>query len=234
MQSPRVSFVVAVFALQIALLTIGITHDYRLKHEDNNALHATFARSHLHLGFETTRGQNYFYAQATDSGAFYANHPPGPGLVLAFVYGLTGRDGPPTTRATAILFHLFATALFFGLARRVFKEEWEVLLATLAFVVLPESAFFGRMLNHEVLVLPGAILLVRGYFESVRGNPSARWMAAVVIGSVWAALAGWAGFFAIGACALHAGWNTLSTQNTRAPSALAVLAGCGRTAFVQP
>ena len=231
MQSPRLSFVVAIFALQVALLTIGINRDYRLKHEDNNALHATFARSHLQLGFETTRGQNYFYAQATDSGEFYAHHPPGPGLALAFVYNLTGHDGPFTTRATAILFHVLATALFFSLARRVFKNEWEVLLATLIFVVLPESAFFGRMLNHEVLVLPAVILLVRGYWESVQGEGSTRWMAAVVVGSVWAALAGWAGFFAIGACVLHAGWETLARRNAQAPSALGVLVVVGGLLF---
>ena len=64
-------------------MAIGITRDYRLKHEDNNALHATFARAHLQLGFETTKGQNYFHNPATGSGEFYANHPPGPGLVLA-------------------------------------------------------------------------------------------------------------------------------------------------------
>ena len=231
MQSPRLSFVVVLFALQIALLTIGINRDYRLKHEDNNALHATFARSHLHLGFKTTRGQNYFYAQAEDSGEFYAHHPPGPGLVLAFVYNLTGHDGPFTTRATAILFHLFATALFLSLASRVFKQEWEVLLATLIFVVLPESAFFGRMLNHEVLVLPAVILLVRGYWELVQDGGSARWMAAVVIGSVWAALAGWAGFFAIAACVAHAGSEALVRRNARAPSALAVLVVVGGLLF---
>jgi hypothetical protein len=50
----------ALLVLQFALLTIGITRDYQLKHEDNNALHATFARSHLRLGLDTTRGQNYF------------------------------------------------------------------------------------------------------------------------------------------------------------------------------
>ena len=104
--------VAAIFALQLGLLAIGITRDYRLKHEDNNALHATFARAHLQLGFETTKGQNYFHNPATGSGVFYANHPPGPGLVLAAAYYLTGNDGPLITRATAAAFHVFAALLF--------------------------------------------------------------------------------------------------------------------------
>ena len=172
--------VAAIFALQLGLLAIGITRDYRLKHEDNNALHATFARAHLQLGLATTRGQNYFYSPARGSGEFYANHPPGPGLVLAAAYALTGSDGPLVTRATAVAFHLLAAALFLGLARRIFPRPRDALLAALLFVLLPVSAFFGRMLNHEVLVLPAALLIVRGYWEQLDGGPHAgRWAGGV-------------------------------------------------------
>ena len=217
--------VAAIFALQLGLLAIGITRDYRLKHEDNNALHATFARAHLQLGFETTKGQNYFHNPATGSGEFYANHPPGPGLVLAAAYYLTGNDGPLITRATAAAFHVFAALLFLGLARRLFSRERQALLAALLFVLLPESAFFGRMLNHEVLVLPAALLIVRSYWEALQGGPHAkRWLAAAVLGCVWAALAGWAGFFVMAACALHAAWELAGRRNARAQVPLLVLA----------
>lgn len=220
--------VAAIFALQLGLLAIGITRDYRLKHEDNNALHATFARAHLQLGFETTKGQNYFHYPARGSGEFYANHPPGPGLVLAAAYYLTGRDGPPVTRATAAAFQVLSGLLFLGLARRLFPRERQALLATLLFVLLPESAFFGRMLNHEVLVLPAALLLVRGYWETLQGGPHARrWLAASALGCVWAALAGWAGFFVMAACALHAGWELAVRRNAHARVALALLAVLG-------
>ena len=61
MTRPSLRLAVAlIFLLQLALLAIGITRDYRLKHEDNNALHATFARAHLQLGLGTTKAQNYF------------------------------------------------------------------------------------------------------------------------------------------------------------------------------
>jgi hypothetical protein len=94
----------------------------------------------------------------------------------------------------------------------------------LLYVALPESAFFGRMLNHEVLVLPAAILLVRGYWESVHGTwPRGRAIAAMIAGAVWAVVNGWGGFFAIGACAAHAAWEVLVRRNRRAVPAFAVL-----------
>jgi hypothetical protein len=222
----------ALFVLQLGLLTIGITRDYQLKHEDNNALHATLARSHLHVGLETTRGQNYFYSPATETGVFYPNHPPGPALVLAAVYGLTGTDGPTITRAVAIAFHMLATWFFLGLARRVLASTAEIVLALTLFIVLPESAYFGRMVNHEVLALPGAILLVRGYWEAVYGNWSrARWLPAILGGGAWAAFSGWPGFFAIGACGVHAAIEVAVRRNARARLPLVVLASSGAVLF---
>ena len=224
--------VALIFLLQAVLLTIGITRDYRLKHEDNNALHATFARAHLQLGLGTTKAQNYFYSPARGSGEFYANHPPAPGLALAAAYFLTGRDGPLVTRATAVVFHVLSAALLLGLARRVFPRPREALLATLLFVLLPQSAFFGRMLNHEVLVLPAALLIVRGYWEYLCGGLHAgRWLAAGAAGCVWAALAGWAGFFVMAACALHAAWELAARRNARARRPLLLLAGLGALLF---
>lgn len=222
----------ALFVLQLLLLTLGLTRDYQLKHEDNNALHATFARSHLRLGIETTHGANYFHNPATGAGAYYPNHPPGPGLLLAGVYALTGDDGPAVTRGTAIAFHMLGTWLFWGLARRVLRARWEVGLAVLLCVVLPESSFFGRMLNHEVLVLPFALLLVRGYWEAVHGAwPAAGTRTALAAGSLGTVF-GWAGFFAIGACALHAGWELFVRRNARAREPLALLVGIGAVLFV--
>lgn len=216
--------VLAIFVLQIVLLSIGITKPYELKHEDNNALHATFARSHLRVGLQVTRAQNYYYNPQTGFGYFYPNHPPGPGLVLALAYRVTGHDGPTITRLVAIGFHVLGTWLFYGLLGRVFRRRWELVLAMLVYVVLPESAFFGRMMNHEVMVLPAAILLVRGYWESAYGGWSRRWaMAAIITGAVWGVVSGWAGFFAIAACAAHAGWEVLVRKNRRAIPSLAVL-----------
>jgi hypothetical protein len=102
----------------------------------------------------------------------------------------------------------------------------------LLYVVLPESAFFGRMMNHEVLVLPAAILLVRGYWESVHGHwPRRRWMGAIGIGAFWATIGGWAAFFVIGACALHASREAFFRRNPRAVPPLIVLIAAGSVVF---
>ena len=115
--------------------------------------------------------------------------------------------------ATAVLFHLLATWLFYLFARRIFARDREVLLSTLFFIVVPESTFFGRMMNHEVLVLPAVILLVRGYWECIRGGWSTpRWVAAVAAGTIWAALSGWAGFFAVLALLNEIVWRNVSTD----------------------
>lgn len=228
----RLSLLTVIIGLQLSLLTIGIGRDYRLKHEDNNALHATFARSHVQLGLGTTRGQNYFHSPATASGEAYANHPPGPGLALAVVYSLTGRDGPAVTRATAVAFHVLSTVLFFGLACRILGRGGEALLATSVFVLLPESAFFGRMMNHEVLGLPAAILLVRSCWESMQERTDAlRWRAACAVACIWGAVAGWAGFFVIAACALYAAREGLGRRNPRARGTLWLLLVLGALLF---
>lgn len=219
-----------ILVVQLGVLAIGITRDYQLKHEDNNALHATFARAHLQLGLTTTKAQNFYYTPAIQTGTFYANHPPGPGLVLAAVYGLTGADGPVVTRATAITFHLVSTILFLGLARRVVESDTRAVGATLVFVLLPESAFFGRMLNHEVLVLCAGLLLVRAYWEALSGSGTTHgWLAAMVVASVLAAYAGWAGFFVIGACGLHAVWVAVVRRERVAwgPAVALVILGSG-------
>jgi hypothetical protein len=72
-------------------------------------------------------------------------------------------------------------------------------------------------LNHEVLVLPGVILLVRGYWEWLQRTwPTRRAAAAVAAGAVFAVINGWAGFVAIAACAVHAAWEALVRRNRRA------------------
>lgn len=235
----------AIFSLQLVLLTIGLGRDYELKHEDNNALHSTFARSHLQRGLATTRGQNYFYDPKRDEGMFYAHHPPGPGLVLALVFGVTGTDGTVPTRSAAIAFHLLATWLFYCVARAVFssrsgrghERRHDALLATAIFAVLPESTFFGRMMNHEVLVLPAALLFTWGYWLSIcRDEAANRWstpwrVAAMIGGATWAAVAGWAGFFVLGTCGAHAAWEVWFRRNRRARLPLFLVSGAAVVFF---
>jgi hypothetical protein len=223
----QIAVVPGILAVQLALLTFRIGEDFQRKHEDNNALHATFARAHLQLGIATTRGHNYFFNPATGLGGHYANHPPGAGLLLAAVYGATGIDSPAMTRGTAIAIHMLGTWLFYQLARRVLHGRAAAAVALAAYAVLPESSFFGRMVNHEVLVLPAALLLVRAYWELIRGGwPMPRAVTAMLAAAAAATIAGWAGFFVIAACLAH-GALELTRGNRRARIAVLTLAAAG-------
>ena len=186
----------------LAILCIGVSRDYRLKHENNNALYTTFARSHLHFGLDVTRGHDMFWVRETGTTGFYAHHPPGIALVLAAVFKLTGSDGPLPTRFVAITFTLTALFLLASLLRRE-VGPCEGLLAAVVFAILPQSAFYGRMVNHEILALPAIIIVVASYFDFAthRRRRSAIFLAAAATAG---ALMAWATFFALAACGVHA------------------------------
>lgn len=218
----------AILVLATAVLSVGITHDYRLKHEDNNALYATIARSHLLLGLSTTRGQDLMVQRDTHQGTFYAHHPPGIGLILAGAMAVTGYDDPPLVRGVAIAFHLLSLLLFYRILRQVLGEH-EALLGALLFAILPEAAFFGRMLNHEPMALPALLLMVERYLAYLRHG--GRWrLAAMTLAAAWGALVAWLAFFAIAACAAHAALG-VRRGRSRAGSALVTLLAAGIALF---
>src|SRR5262249_40637177 len=81
------------------LLSIGLTRDWRLLHEDNGALHTTFARAHLDLGLGRTHAHNLFFNPTTGDGGVYAHHPPATGLILSAAFAATGSDAPWVARS---------------------------------------------------------------------------------------------------------------------------------------
>ena len=104
----------------------------------------------------------------------------------------------------------------------MFSRDRQALLAALLFVLLPESAFFGRMLNHEVLVLPAALLIVR---YGVAGRTARQALAGGGRPGLRVGGAGRLGrFFVMAACALHAAWELAGRRNARAQVPLLVLA----------
>ena len=119
---------------------------------------------------------------------------------------------------------MMSTVLLFGLARRVFDRETDAVLTACVFVILPESAFFGRMVNHEVLALPGALVLVRAYWELLHPGPRRGWSLMALGSCVWLGLMGWVGFFAIAGCCAHAGWEVVVRSNGRARAPFLMLA----------
>jgi hypothetical protein len=190
---PRWTWLVP-FALALALLTIGITRDWCLLHEDNGALHTTFARGHLDLGLARTFGQDVFYRPATGELLFYGHHPSGPSLALAAAFTLAGSDAPWVARSVAIAFHLTSLGIFVLLLRHHLAPSL-ALLGGVVFAILPMSAFFGRMVNYEALCLTGVLLQLYGYARWRSDLPGPRGFALLVLGIVVSGLADWPAFF---------------------------------------
>lgn len=223
------------------LLSWGLARDYERKHEDNNAFHATFARTHLHLGLAATKGQDVYYVRNDGTTALYGHHPPGAGLLLAAVFGATGHDSPAVVRSVAIAFHLLSLVMLYLLARRLAGAHFAVLVGFL-FALLPMGAFYGRMVNHEILALPFCIILVSRYLaytgstdvSSVEGrkgaSPPSNGRVTSLVAFAGAALAGaafgWVTFFFIAACVIHAlVWGRTDRARRRSFVSTAVVCG---------
>lgn len=193
LRPPRIAWVLLV-VYAAALLSIGLTRDWRLVHEDNGALHSMFARAHLDLGLARTRAHDVFYRPDTGELGFYAHHPPGTSLVLAAAFALTGSDAPWLARSVAIAFHLASLVLMVALLR-VHLPPALALLGGVVFATVPMSAFFGRMVNYEVVCLTGVLLQLYGYALFKSGPDTQRGFAWLALGIVVGGLADWPAFF---------------------------------------
>ena len=80
---PPLPAVAALLVYACLLLSIGLTADWRLRHEDNGAMHTTLALSHQRLGLRETRAHDVFVDRFTGDRIVYGHHPPGPPLALA-------------------------------------------------------------------------------------------------------------------------------------------------------
>ena len=222
--------VVPVATVALVLLSIGLGHDYQLKHEDNNAMHATFARNHHAAGLAITKAHDAYINPKNDRVSFYAHHPPGCGLLLAGVFAVAGSDRPAVVRSTAVASTLLALVALWWMVRRE-AGPLTALLAATFFAVVPQAAFYGRMVNHEVLALPAIVILVDRYFATARGG-GWKSAAALIAAAGAGALFGWVTFFAIAACAAHA---LLSLRRPEiypaAGRALALLGASGAVLF---
>ena len=216
--------ILPIIVLAALILSIGISRDYRLKHEDNNALHATFGRAHVEAGLSVTKGHDAYVHRKNRNVHFYAHHPPGCGLILGAVFSATGSDHPEVVRGVAIAATLASLVLVWWIVRREEGTE-AALVAAFVLAVVPQAAFYGRMVNHEVLALPCIVLLVDRYFAFARGGG---WRAAAGLcgAAIVGALIAWVTFFALAACAAHAAISLrrLETPAVSRPALLLVLA----------
>lgn len=181
------------------LLALNIRSPWMYSNDDNGAWFSAIARTHLDAGLRATRGQDFFTSRETGELVPYLHHPPLPGLILAAAFAVTGSDSPFVARLAFALLHGLTFMIIAGLAYQL-RDPGRNLLpyayALAVAAVVPMSAFYGKMPNHEV---PGLLFLIAGVAAwGVRANPDSGWrvMLALVCWML-ALLASWHAAFCI-------------------------------------
>lgn len=153
----------AVVAVALPLLLWGVDADWRLLHEDNGALHTTFALAHVRLGLAATRGHAVFVDRTTGSAVIYGHHPPGVSLLVAASFVLTGSEQPWAARLVPIACQLVALIMLAWLLLEVLPQGAATAAALFAAVV-PMGAYFGRMVNFEAPGLAAVVAQLLGWW----------------------------------------------------------------------
>jgi 4-amino-4-deoxy-L-arabinose transferase-like glycosyltransferase len=205
-----------------AILSIGLTRDWQLRHEDNGAMHTTLALSHVRLGLERTRAHDLYFNPHTGEAVPYGHHPPATALLLAGTFALTGSDSPAVARLTVIAFHIGSVLLMTTLLAQFFDARL-ALAGGFVMATLPMSGFYGRMVNYEPLCLMAVLVQLYGYvrFKRTRRRGDLMWVA---LGVVAGGLIDWASFFFTAALALVESIDVVRRRSS-GPGLLAVLVG---------
>lgn len=135
------------------LLSIGISREWRLVHEDNGAMQVSLALSHSRQGLAATRAHNWFVSKDGKDWLGYPHHPAGVPLLIAGGFAVTGSETRAVARGVMILFSIGSVLLMHCILRRLFENETIAFAGALFFATIPMQSFFGRMVNFEPPVL---------------------------------------------------------------------------------
>lgn len=132
---------------------------------------------------------------------YYIHHPPGVPLLVAANFAALG-ESEAAARLVPILFTLLSIAVLYRMVRKAMNHRTATLAAGL-FVLMPMTALFGRMVNHEAVTLFWMLLLVDRYLEwrHTRMTQTLASMGAVFCAG---ALCGWPMFYLGGLIPGHA------------------------------
>ena len=148
------------------LLSIGITKEWRLVHEDNGAMQVALALSHTRQGLAETKAHNWFISKDGVSERLgYPHHPAGVPLLVAGAFTVTGSETRAVARGVMILFSIANALLMYWILRLLFGDDTIAFAGALFFATIPMQSFFGRMVNFEPPVLTFTLLLLAGYLR---------------------------------------------------------------------
>lgn len=210
----HVAFLVVYSAL---LLSIGITREWRLVHEDNGAMQTALALSHTRHGLAETKAHNWFVAKDGKDRLGYPHHPAGVPLLIAAGFTVTGSETRAVARGVMILFSIGSAVLMYRILARLFDDETIAFAGALFFATIPMQSFFGRMVNFEPPVLFFILLMLLAWIS--RSWPA---MAAAIIAGV---MVDWTILFFCAAIVVMEGITWVRGRGL--PAGLIVAAGAG-------
>lgn len=210
----HVAFLVVYSAL---LLSIGITREWRLVHEDNGAMQTALALSHTRHGLAETKAHNWFVARDGKDRLGYPHHPAGVPLLIAAGFTVTGSETRAVARGVMILFSIGSAVLMYRILARLFDDETIAFAGALFFATIPMQSFFGRMVNFEPPVLFFILLMLLAWIS--RSWPA---MAAAIIAGV---MVDWTILFFCAAIVVMEGITWVRGRGV--PAGLIVAAGAG-------
>jgi 4-amino-4-deoxy-L-arabinose transferase-like glycosyltransferase len=150
------------FVLFIALLLRlpGFTMPFLFPHEEDNALYSQAARNLLRHDLAGTRGHASRAVAGEMPGRenFYLNHQPALAWLIAGAHLLVGPHDW-ATRLVPILFSLLGLIILHDATRRRWGER-VALYALILAAFLPLSAYYGRVVKFETIILPFGILAI--------------------------------------------------------------------------
>jgi hypothetical protein len=149
----RSRHLVVLIVYSALLLSIGITREWRLVHEDNGAMQVALALSHTRQGLGETKAHNWFVTKDGKGRLGYPHHPAGVPLLIAGGFAVTGSESRAVARAVMIVFSIGSVVLMYGILRKLFEDETIAFAGALFFATIPMQSFFGRMVNFEPPVL---------------------------------------------------------------------------------
>lgn len=187
--------IVIVLLIMWGLLTIRIDAPWFGHHDANGVEFMTMARNYAlygapELGFLQLR--NYEIPARPENYHFYFRHPP----MISWVLGLAGVPFMLTeasSRFVMICATMISIASLYVLSRRLLGQR-RALFVVILYGITPMIAYFGRMPNHEPLVMGFLMPFITIYAQYLRYPTRARWstLAILAILCMWTA---WAAFF---------------------------------------
>jgi len=191
---PRPYLVIALLCVYAMGLLRDLDQPFVGMQDWNGAFFSYVSRNLLRYPLSVTHGlpvvEMGAVAPPADHCQRYATHPPGLPWMLAGVFAVAGVS-EASARLLPIVCSLAALWLFMRLTAAALGRA-TALLAGLIYALMPMAVFFGRMVDHEAVLLFLMMLACWGWYGSLglvptsRSRRTCRWVGwAAVAAAVW-------------------------------------------------